>query len=75
MTLPLPLAVRTALPVREVDAAEARELSFGRSLDPRGIAGVYGALGPTAPRSRCCGSRTAGRGRARFRRGGVEPDR
>ena len=46
MTLPLPLAVRTALPVRDVDAAEARELSFGRSLAARGIAGVHGALGP-----------------------------
>ncbi len=44
VTLPLPDAVRAAFTVREVDGAEARELSFGRSLDPHGIAGVYGAL-------------------------------
>jgi tRNA pseudouridine55 synthase len=46
VTLPLPEAVRTALPVREIDPDEVRELSFGRSLEPRGIAGVHGALGP-----------------------------
>jgi tRNA pseudouridine55 synthase len=45
VTLPLAAAVRAAFPVRDVDDAEARELSFGRSLDPRGIDGVYGALG------------------------------
>lgn len=45
ITLPLPDAVRAAMPVREVDEAEARELSFGRSLDPRGTDGVHGALG------------------------------
>lgn len=46
VTLPLALAVRTALPAREVGAAEARELSFGRALDPAGIAGTYGAFAP-----------------------------
>ncbi len=46
VTLPLPLAVRAAMPVRDVDAAEARELSFGRALEARGISGVHGALGP-----------------------------
>lgn len=46
ITLPLPAAVRTAMPVREVDAAEVRELSFGRSLEPRGIEPVHGALAP-----------------------------
>jgi tRNA pseudouridine55 synthase len=46
VTLPLPLAVRAAMPVREVDAVEARELSFGRTLDGRGIDGVHGAFGP-----------------------------
>ncbi len=46
VTLPLPAAVRIALPVREIDPDEVRELSFGRSLDPRGIGGVHGALGP-----------------------------
>jgi tRNA pseudouridine55 synthase len=46
VTLLLPDAVRAALPVREVDPDEVRELGFGRSLEPRGIAGVHGALGP-----------------------------
>jgi hypothetical protein len=32
------------LPVREVAADEARELSFGRSLAPTGVLGVHGAL-------------------------------
>lgn len=42
--LPLADAVRTAMPVREIDPDEARELSFGRSLDPHGIDGVHGAI-------------------------------
>jgi tRNA pseudouridine55 synthase len=46
VTLPLPEAVRIAMPVREVGVEEARELSFGRSLEPRDIAGVHGALAP-----------------------------
>lgn len=46
VTLPIADAVRTAFPVREIDAAEARELSFGRPLSPRGIDGVHGALAP-----------------------------
>jgi tRNA pseudouridine55 synthase len=44
--LALPAAVRAAMPVRDVDTVEARELSFGRALEPRGIAGVHGAIGP-----------------------------
>jgi tRNA pseudouridine55 synthase len=44
--LPLPAAIRAALPVRDLDADEARELSFGRSIPARGIAETYGALGP-----------------------------
>ena len=37
------------MPVREIDADEARELSFGRPLAARGIAGTHGALaGDTA---------------------------
>jgi tRNA pseudouridine55 synthase len=44
VSLPLADAVRTAFPVRQVDAAEARELSFGRALPARGVAGVHGAL-------------------------------
>ena len=46
VTLPLADAVRAALPAREIDSAEARELSFGRALAPQGIAGVHGAFGP-----------------------------
>lgn len=46
VTLPLPAAVRAAMPVRDVTADEARELSFGRALDPSGDDGVRGALGP-----------------------------
>jgi tRNA pseudouridine55 synthase len=45
VTLPLPDALRTAFPVREVDAEAARELSFGRPLPAAGITGVYAALG------------------------------
>jgi tRNA pseudouridine55 synthase len=44
VTLPLADAVRAAMPVRTVDDQEARELSFGRALEPRGIAGTHGAL-------------------------------
>lgn len=46
VTLPLPDAVRAAMPMRDLDAAEARELSYGRALEPRGIEGVHGALAP-----------------------------
>jgi tRNA pseudouridine55 synthase len=46
VTLPLVDAVRLAMPVRDVDAAEARELSFGRALAARGIDGVHGAVAP-----------------------------
>jgi len=46
VTLPLAEAVRAALPVREIDAAEARELSFGRPLPACGIDATYGALAP-----------------------------
>jgi tRNA pseudouridine55 synthase len=46
VTLPLPVAVRAAFPVRDVGEAEARELSFGRPLEARGITGVHGAFAP-----------------------------
>jgi tRNA pseudouridine55 synthase len=46
VTLPLADAVRIAFAVREIDADEARELSFGRALRPAGIDGVHGAIGP-----------------------------
>jgi tRNA pseudouridine55 synthase len=39
-------AVRIALPAREIDDAQARELSFGRALRPAGISGVHGAFAP-----------------------------
>jgi tRNA pseudouridine55 synthase len=46
VTLPLPEAVRLAMPVRPIDAAEARELSFGRALPGRGISGTHAAIAP-----------------------------
>ncbi len=42
--LPLAEAVRTAMPIRVVDADEARALSYGRSLDARGEIAVHGAV-------------------------------
>jgi tRNA pseudouridine55 synthase len=44
VTLALADAVRLAMPVREIDTDEARELSFGRSLAGRGVLGVHGAI-------------------------------
>ena len=46
VTLPLAAAVRVAFAVREIDAAAARELSFGRSLPAAGLPGTYAALAP-----------------------------
>ena len=46
VTVPLAAAVRMAFPAREIEAADARELSFGRPLGARGIAGVHGAFAP-----------------------------
>ena len=46
VTLPLADAVRTAMPVREIDADRARALSYGKTIDALGIAGTYGALAP-----------------------------
>jgi tRNA pseudouridine55 synthase len=46
VTMPLADAVRAAMPVRGIDAEEARELSFGRSLGVTGISGVHGAIAP-----------------------------
>jgi tRNA pseudouridine55 synthase len=45
VTLPLPEAVRAAMPIRAVGVDEARELSFGRTLCPAGIAGTHAAIG------------------------------
>ena len=46
--VPMPLAdaVRAAFAIRPVDADEARELSFGRSLRAIGRADVHGAIDP-----------------------------
>jgi tRNA pseudouridine55 synthase len=44
VTLPLPAALRAAFPVRVVDADEARALSYGKRLTPRGDEGVTAAL-------------------------------
>jgi len=46
VTMPLAAAVRAALPIREITADEARELSFGRRLRAAGIGGTYGAFAP-----------------------------
>ncbi|HEY3090462.1 MAG TPA: tRNA pseudouridine(55) synthase TruB [Jatrophihabitantaceae bacterium] len=46
VTMPLAAAVRAALPAREITAADARELSFGRTLPAVGIGGTYGAFAP-----------------------------
>jgi tRNA pseudouridine55 synthase len=37
-------AVRTAMPLRDVDPSEGHELSFGRSIAACGLAGTYGAM-------------------------------
>jgi tRNA pseudouridine55 synthase len=47
VAIPMTAAVRAALPVREVDPDEVRELSFGRALSPSGRGDdVYAAIGP-----------------------------
>ena len=46
VTLPLADAVRAAMPVRQIDDGEARALSYGKSLDVRGIVGTHGAIAP-----------------------------
>jgi tRNA pseudouridine55 synthase len=44
VTLPLPAAVRRAMPVRRIDTDEARALSYGKSIPSAGIDGIYAAL-------------------------------
>lgn len=46
VTLPLADAVRTALAVRDITDDEARALSYGKALEPAGIAGTHGAFAP-----------------------------
>jgi tRNA pseudouridine55 synthase len=42
--LSLEAAVRASMPVRAIDAAEARTLSYGRGLPAVGISGIHGAI-------------------------------
>jgi len=44
IVLPLPRAIAATMPVRRLHPAEASELSFGRTIDPAGIEGTYGAI-------------------------------
>jgi tRNA pseudouridine55 synthase len=46
VTQPLADAVRAAMPVRQINDDEARALSYGKSLEVRGIAGTHGAIAP-----------------------------
>jgi tRNA pseudouridine55 synthase len=46
VALPLDQAVRTALAGRELTEDEARALSYGKSLEPAGLEGTYGAFAP-----------------------------
>ena len=45
--LPLPQAIASTMPVRRLTQDEARELSFGRTIEPAGIAGTYGGVAET----------------------------
>jgi tRNA pseudouridine55 synthase len=45
--LPLPAAIAAAMPIRQLTASEARELSFGRPIAAVGIGGNYGGLAPS----------------------------
>ena len=45
VAMELPAAIAAAMPVREIDEHEMRELSFGRALPAVGIDGVHGAIG------------------------------
>jgi tRNA pseudouridine55 synthase len=44
IVLPLPQAIAAAMPVRQLTADEAAELSFGRTIDLAGIEGTYGGI-------------------------------
>lgn len=44
VTLPLPQAVRASMHIRTVSDADARALSFGKTVDAHGIPGVHGAF-------------------------------
>lgn len=46
VTLPLPRALARTLPIRKVEAAQARVVSHGGPLPATGIPGPYGVVGP-----------------------------
>ena len=46
VTLPLADAVRMSLPAHDIDADDARALSFGKRIAAAGIDGTYGAFAP-----------------------------
>ncbi|MDT4938704.1 MAG: tRNA pseudouridine55 synthase [Pseudonocardiales bacterium] len=46
VAVPLPEAVRAAMPARDLDADQARALTFGQSIETAGIEGTYGAFAP-----------------------------
>ena len=46
VTLPLPMAIAAAMPIRQLTESEARQLSFGRPIAAAGITGSYGGIGP-----------------------------
>jgi len=45
--LPLPQAIAATMPVRRLAPDEASELTFGRTIEPAGIAGTYGGIAET----------------------------
>jgi tRNA pseudouridine55 synthase len=45
--LPLPAAIAATMPVRRLAPDEASELTFGRTIAPAGIEGVYGGIAET----------------------------
>jgi tRNA pseudouridine55 synthase len=44
--LPLADAVAAVMPVRPISQAEVTALGYGQSIEPAGLVGTYGALGP-----------------------------
>jgi tRNA pseudouridine55 synthase len=44
LPLPLPDAIAASMPTRRITPEQASELSYGRTIEPAGIAGQYGAI-------------------------------
>ena len=63
ITLPLPRAIAATMPVRPLTPAEASELTFGRTIGPAGIEGVYGGIAETGEAVALLASPAAGPGR------------